>query len=37
MVAENDPNIRLLQTAAAKLEPILDEIAFLGRQQFIRT
>lgn len=30
MVAENDPNIWLLQSAAAKLEPILDEIAFLG-------
>ena len=27
MVAENDPNIWLLQTAAAKPEPILDEIA----------
>jgi hypothetical protein len=30
MVAENNPNLWLLQTAAAKLEPLLDEIAFLG-------
>jgi hypothetical protein len=30
VVAENDPNNWLLQIAAAKLEPILDEIAFLG-------
>jgi hypothetical protein len=30
MVAENNPNLWLLQSAAAKLEPLLEEIAFLG-------
>lgn len=33
MVAENNPNLWLLQTAAAKLEPLLDEIAFLAAAQ----
>lgn len=30
MVVEKNPNLRLLQLAAKKLEPLLDEIAFLG-------
>jgi hypothetical protein len=30
MVAENNPNLWLIQTVAAELAPLLGEIAFLG-------